>query len=323
MKREEALMKFCGEERDYIDGVKSSFLDGIQENADGLADCLQRVFADIRKEVEEKEKKDIMFIHFSLLRIDFLNHTYMFLAQVMDAGWYMDREPVEVTFSLADYFSMFSEAGEKLDSDSRSYMGKVNRYDINNLLMEAGMECNLMLANLLRFVFRDIEENKDFQALPKGNTWGIRWGEYRDACEMIACVDREKKDQKDWNRALRETNDNGGRLVSTFWYEADLKDSDCSGKALSFLQFEGCRLQNMNFEQADFIGARFKNCTLSSCNFRGAVLRQTMFEGCKWEQCEFQGADLTECMFPEDDIPFLHLDAEQLQVILIDRRVQE
>lgn len=323
MKREEALIKFRKEERDYINGIKACFLSSIQEKASDIADGLQKVFADIRAAVEEKEKKDIMFIHFSLLRFDFLNHTYRFLAQVMDARWYMDMEPVEVTFSLEDYFSVFTDASGRLELDSKKYMGKINRYDINNLIMEAGMECNIMLANLLRFVFRDIEENQDFKSLPKLNTWGIRWGEYRDASEMIACADREKKNQKDWNRALRETKDNQGRMVSSFWYEAELQDSDCSEMALCFLQFENCSLQNINFERADLIGARFRNCTLSSCNFKEASLRQTIFEGCKWEQCDFQGADLTECIFYEDDIPFLHLDAEQLQVILIDRRVQE
>lgn len=132
-----------------------------------------------------------------------------------------------------------------------------------------GMECNIMLANLLRFVFRDIEKNQDFESLPKLPTWGIRWGEYRDASDMIACADREKKEQKDWNRALRETKGDEGRLVSSFWYEAELQDSDCSGKALCFLQFENCSLQNMNFGKADLIGARFRNCTLKTCDFRG------------------------------------------------------
>ena len=90
----------------------------------------------------------------------------------------MDTDPVEVTFLLGDCFSAFTEARQKLELDSKKYMGKVNRYDIDNLLMEAGMECNIMLANLLRFVFRDIEKNQDFESLPKLPTWGIRWGEY-------------------------------------------------------------------------------------------------------------------------------------------------
>ena len=153
MKREEALAKFREEEQNYIDGIKAGFLVKIQENANDIADCLQKVFSDIRTAVEERGKKDIMFIHFSILRIDFLNHIYRFLAQVMDARWYMDTDPVEVTFLLGDCFSAFTEARQKLELDSKKYMGKVNRYDIDNLLMEAGMECNIMLANLLRFVF--------------------------------------------------------------------------------------------------------------------------------------------------------------------------
>lgn len=323
MKREEALIKFREEEQGFMEEIKARFLTNIQEKAPGLADCLQGIFTDIRRAVEEKEKKDIMFIHFSMLRIDFLNQTYGFLAQAMDIKWYMDMEPVEVTFSLKDYFSVFNEMREKLELDSRSYMGKINQYDIDHLMMEAGVECNLMLANMLRFVFRDIEENQDFKAIPKLNTWGIRWGEYRDASELIACADREKKDQKDWNRALRETKDKEGRLVSSFWYEAELQDTDCSNKALCFIQFENCTLQNMNFDQANLVGARFKSCTLSSCSFKGATLRQTIFEDCKWQQCDFQAADLSECIFYEEDIPFLHLDAEQLQTIFIDRRAQK
>ena len=136
MKREEALAKFCEEEQNYIDGIKAGFLVKIQENANDIADCLQKVFSDIRTAVEEKGKKDIMFIHFSILRIDFLNHIYRFLAQVMDARWYMDTAPVEVTFLLGDCFSAFTEARKKLELDSKKYMGKVNRYDIDNLLKE-------------------------------------------------------------------------------------------------------------------------------------------------------------------------------------------
>ena len=102
MKREEALAKFCEEEQNYIDGIKAGFLVKIQENANDIADCLQKVFSDIRTAVEEKGKKDIMFIHFSILRIDFLNHIYRFLAQVMDARWYMDTAPVGGAFFFGD-----------------------------------------------------------------------------------------------------------------------------------------------------------------------------------------------------------------------------
>lgn len=57
MKREEALAKFCEEEQNYIDGIKAGFLVKIQENANDIADCLQKVFSDIRTAVEEKREK--------------------------------------------------------------------------------------------------------------------------------------------------------------------------------------------------------------------------------------------------------------------------
>ena len=44
MKREEALAKFREEEQNYIDGIKAGFLVKIQENANDIADCLQKVF---------------------------------------------------------------------------------------------------------------------------------------------------------------------------------------------------------------------------------------------------------------------------------------
>lgn len=322
MKREEALTKFHEEESGYLNQVKAEFLSDIQENASELADCLQRVFSDIREAVAEKKKEKIMFIHISLLRIDFLNGAYRFLAQAMDMKWYMDQDKAEVAFSLERFFSRFDRAREKLLTDSQKYMGKICKYDIDHMLMETGMECNRLLANLLHFVFRDIEENEDFKAIPKENSWAIRWGEYRDDSEMIASVDREKKQQKDWNRMLRETKEDEGRMVSSFWYETELADTDCTGKAFCFIQFENCTLCSMTFDKSNLIGARFKNCTLTSCSFKESSLRQAGFENCKWENCDFQGADLTSCIFYEDDVPFLHLDAEQLQAILIDRRAQ-
>ncbi|MFQ7874110.1 pentapeptide repeat-containing protein [Enterocloster sp.] len=88
----------------------------------------------------------------------------------------------------------------------------------------------------------------------------------------------------------------------SLWYEAELQDSDCSGKALCFLQFENCSLQNMNFGKADLIGARFRNCTLKTW-ISGSNIKADYFEDCKWDQCDFQGRILQNVFF-EDDIPF-------------------
>lgn len=292
MVRKDALERFKKEEAGYLKSVTAQFLTNLQEKTEELSLCLKAAFGELKEAVQEREKEPIMFIHFSLLGIDVLNGRYQVLAQAMDARWYMDTEPAEATFSIGFLFPMLEEAKERLLQDSRRYMGKVNRYDVDGLILDTAMECNRILAAVLKFVFRDIEENPEFQAIPKPATWGIRWGEYRDASETIACVDREKKEQRDWNRALKEAADQEDRMVFGFWYGAELQSSDCTGRTLCFIQFEDCTLTDMDFGGANLTGARFRGCTLKGCSFQSVNLRQADFEDCRFEGCDFTGQTL-------------------------------
>ncbi len=82
-------------------------------------------------------------------------------------------------------------------------------------------------------------------------------------------------------------------------------------------------LEHICFDSAILSGARFRNCRIRNCSFCNAVIHQADFSGCTWEDNCFEGADMTQTVFPEQDIPFVHLEPEQLQTILVDRRRQE
>lgn len=320
MTRKEALERFVKEEKDYLEEKKRQFFMELQDKSEEVSNAIRQSIVALRDEIIKKEKEKIMYFYFSFLRIDILKGDYCVFAQAMDARWYMDQSPAEVTFSLKFLFSGLDGIRERLEQDGRKYMGKINSYDRDNILQETAMEWNQILAGQLRFLFRDIEENKDFAEIPKLNTWGIYWGEYRDTSEIIAFVDREKKDQKDWDRALRLTDEQEGTMISRFWSEADLKDSNCSGKTFLFSQFENCTLTNLCFDGANLTGVQFKNCTLKACSFQNAVIQQADFVDCVWEDNDFKGANLMYSIFMEKDVPYLHLEPEQLQNILIDRR---
>lgn len=320
MTRQEALQKFHEEEMEYLEEKKLQFYKGLQQQAEELSGVIRDAFKELKEEVLRLEKEKIMFFHFSLLRVDLLRKEYRFFVQAFDARWYMDSEPAETTFSLTFLFSILEEIKKKLTLDAGKYMGKINRYDISELLQNNAMEWNQILAGELRFLFRDIEENKDFSEIPKLETWGIYWGEYRDASELIAFVDREKKDQKDWERALRLSKEQEEALISKYWFSMEVKDSDGSGKYFLFNEFENCTLTQISFDDSNLSGSRFKNCTIKECSFHNAVIRQADFVNCKWENNDFAGADLTSSIFLEKDIPYLHMEPEQLQTILIDRR---
>ena len=53
------------------------------------------------------------------------------------------------------------------------------------------------IKTILRFIFRDVEENPNFAEIEKSDTWAVYWGEYRDHTELVAHVNREKKEQID------------------------------------------------------------------------------------------------------------------------------
>lgn len=320
MTRQEALKRFQEQEKEYLEEKKLEFYRGIMENSEELAKVIREAFGELKEEVLRLDKEKIMFFHVSLLRMDLLNGTYRFLLNAMDARWYLDTEPAKTTFSLEFLFSITEEMKGRLMLDAGKYMGKVNRYDIENILQDNAIEWNRILAAELRFLFRDIEENQDFIEIPKLDTWGIYWGEYRDSSDLIAFVDREKKTQKDWERALRQSKEQEDVLISKYWYEMEVADSDSSERLFLFNQFENCTLMQISFDYANLSGTRFKNCTLKGCSFQNAVIRQADFVDCRWEDNNFSGADLSNSIFLEKDIPFLHIEPEQLQTILIDRR---
>lgn len=323
MTRQEALAQFKEEAQPVLAKGEEAFSKGLENQIEKLGETMKEVFSGLRKETERLEKEKIMFIHISLFRTGILTQTWQAVAQALDARWYLDTEPAQVEFSLDFLFSMYGAVRDELLSGIRKYMGKINSFDVEHLLEESVMKCNSFLAQQMRYMFWDIEENKDFAAMEKTIVWNIYWGEYRDDCELVACVNREPKSQVDFERALRQTKNEAANMILSYWYEAELKKVNCGGKLLYFIQFENCSLENILFDGAALNGARFKNCHIRNCSFKGAVLRQAEFCNCVWEGNDFVGADLENAVFMEQELPFLHLDSEQLQVILVDRRHAE
>lgn len=323
MTRQEALSAFQDEELFLFEEKKEQFIVGLEEKAEEFSVSVRQVLSVLMKEIVKKKKEKIMFIYFSLLRSDMLNDHYQVLVRAMDANWHMDEDAAETTFSIDYLFEPVKELKEKLELDRRKYMGKVNSYDVVNMIQDCVMEWNQILSLQLHYMFRDMEENEDFAQIPKHSTWGIYWGEYRDESELVAFADREKKEQKDWDRCLRLSKEQEEVMINKFWYEADLKDSDCSNKLLLFSQFENCDLTSLCFDGADLTGVQFRNCSIKKCSFCNANMRQSDFSNCTWEENDFTGADVENAVFQEKDIPFLHLDPQQLQVIFVDRREME
>lgn len=323
MTRQEALAQFREEMLPILTQSEAAFSRELENQIEKLTETMKEVFFRLRQEAMRLEKEKLMFFHISLLRTGILQQTWQAMAQVMDARWYLDTEPAQIYFSLDFLFSAYSIVRKELMSNIQKYLGKINSYDVEHLLEESVMKCNSILAQHTRYMFRDIEENEDFAAMEKTEVWSIYWGEYRDACELVACVNREPKSQVEFERALRQTNNEETSMIFSYWYDTVLKKVNCREKLLYFIQFENCNLENIVFDRAVLTGARFRNCRIRNCSFRGTEMRQVDFQNCEWENNNFSGADLENAIFMEQELPFLHLDSEQLQVIQVDRRCTE
>lgn len=78
-------------------------------------------------------------------------------------------------------------------------------------------------------------------------------------------------------------------MVFGYWYQADLKNSDCKGKLLYFIVFEDCTLENMCFDDAVLTGARFLGCQIKNCSFRNAVIHQADFRDVSGRKMTLKG----------------------------------
>lgn len=234
--------------------------------------------------------------------------------------WFLDPEPVEWSFRADYIFAGFNEVWDMLLDKQKYYVGKLNAYDVDNMVREAIMECCLMAGDLLRFYFRDVEEMPEFIAAKKQAVWQIYWGEYRGESVLVAQADREPKTENQWLMAVRDDKE-GSELKESYWYQAELSQGNCEKKDLSFAVFEDCVLKKLMFKEAILAGARFKNCRIENCDLEGADCRMAYFEHCTWIEPELKGANMEHTIFTEDGIPAEWLDETQTAEVLIKEEV--
>lgn len=313
MDRKTALRQFQEEQSPLLKQYRDNCIRRFQQNAEELA-------VNVRKAFSLLPDKQFTYFYFSLLRCDLTKRKYTILFQAQDERWFLDPEPVEWSFRADSIFAGFNEVWDMLLDKQKYYVGKLNAYDVDNMVREAIMECCLMAGDLLRFYFRDVEEMPEFIAAKKQAVWQIYWGEYRGESVLVAQADREPKTENQWLKAVRDDKE-GSELKESYWYQAELSQGNCEKKDLSFAVFEDCVLKNLMFKEAILAGARFKNCRIENCDLEGADCRMAYFEHCTWIEPELKGANMEHTIFTEDGIPAEWLDETQTAEVLIKEEV--
>lgn len=320
MDREQALEQFLEEQREHIVQIRKEFMEELLLHIKELKQIVDKQFILLNQKIKEAEKEVVMFLYFSLLKIDVLHRKYTVILTAQDFRWYLDPETIELSFSIDFLFDPLNKLWDKLLLEQKKYVEKINSYDVRKIIFEELAIYNSSIALALRYAYRDIEEESFYQELPKMSYFCIRWGEYRDKTEIIIQIDREKKTEREWKKELAKTEKKSDQLVFSYWYEGAFSSYDISTKNLQFITFENCSLSECTFDEANLIGAKFLHTKLYKISFARCLLSDVDFSTCKLEQVNFQDADLTNAIFEEEAIPYLPLSPNQLQVIQIKRK---
>lgn len=317
MTRTEALEQFKDRHCGKVEALENEFVNGIEPGIEEIMDRFLGAFGEISEQAQEQDKSMCVFFQFSLLRYDLLQDMARIRLDVMDGYWYLDKAPlyteIDLSFLFAPYFSWRTE----LLTDMREYMGKVNQYDVERMVQEAVMSAAGSLIQILRILFRRIEEQENFARIPKGAFWDMQFGEYRDYSEPIMRVNREQRSKDEWLQKIADEEETSGRMQFDWWYQTELTEGNCQGKALDYIVFENCSLKGIDFEGAQMTGARFLNCKLEQCSFKQANLTQGEFDHCRFTDCDFTGAGLQQAVFSLEGLEAEWFDDKQQEEMLV------
>lgn len=319
MDRETAL-------QDYQKSVEGAVLDFrgslgayLTDHAAYMEDMVRTGMQLLGEQMKKQGKEYVCYLYFSLLRVDLLERRYRFYLHGLDMRWYLDDEPAEVYVDATELFVPIEKLLDALEKADKGYGGAINRYDIWNMVFDELPLFNSIICHILRYCLREWEEKGIFDNVARSLYWLVKWGEYRDQSEFLLQTDRVEKPDTAWKEELTRATHKPENMVFSYWYKAACGGKNPKDLDMRFITFEECVVKDMAFENCNMEGSRFPKSKIVGCSFSGCCLTGADFRKCSFEKTSFAGAVLTGAVFPAQSVPFLDIDAQQLQTIYLDR----
>lgn len=358
MNRDECLVEFNEKiVQKYLEEYCNKFHKNIERNTETIKNLIFNSLKDIcdSKNIITEEDK-ITVLQFEILRTDILNESYKIRLNGYNNLFYLDENPVSKYIDFKFLFNEFLEFKNKLIEESKVYVGKVNKYDIQKILFDVVIKCYINMSFEVRRWLWDFEEQNLLKKEALNDFYQIKWGEYQGISEVVFSMDNREKTIEDFKN-LKKQSKSETPYIYTVWKNCEFKGIEEKEENLMFINFKGSLLQDSNFLKSQMITSQFKNSKIKGCkfinsilagsvfensiienskfnnsnligvNFNKASLKEVCFKGCnlkqsnfidvKFEDVSFEEADLEGAVFNEEDIPFIKLSPEQLQTIVI------
>lgn len=323
MDRETALQDYHKSVEKTVSDFRNSLGAHLTDHAAYMEDMVRTGMGLLGERMKEQGKEYVCFLYFSLLKTDLLERRYRFYLHGLDMRWYLDDEPAEVYIDAPELFVPIEKLLDALEGADKGYGGAINRYDIWNMVFDELPLFNSNICHILRYCLRDWEEKGIFNSVVRSPYWLVKWGEYRDRSEFLLQTERVEKPDTAWKEELAKAAHKPENMVFGYWYKAACSGKNPKDLDMRFITFDGCAIKDTAFQNCNMEGSRFPGSEITGCSFAGCSLTGADFRGCSFEKTSFAGAVLTGAVFPAQSVPFLDIDAEQLQAIYLDRGNEE
>lgn len=358
MNREEAIIDFKENKAKAlseiaIDEFTDIFVNNIEEIKGILMSGLKKLITKWNKERNE----ELVVVQYELLRTMILNESYIIYIHGYNSTWYLDDNSIVYELNLKFLFEPFIKLKEALIKEKKIYMGKINNYDIQEIIFEKVLEAFKGMSDIVRKFFWDLDEDKWINENLKTPFYVIKWNEYQSESEILFAMDHREKSNEDMLEILKKNKEKAPFTYSV-WKNSKFNDLDLTDNPMLFINFKGSTFENVIFKECDILRAQLKGCTFINCDFSNTRLAGTSFENVIIDNCTFENSfmpnvnfkganlrkvkfinadlrnvDFTEVEFSEvdflnanveesvfdlDKVPYLHLSSEQLQTIYIE-----
>lgn len=364
MNRNESIEDFNNNiAKDLIEQCKNTFNEKLKDNVLELKKVLRDGIKSVVSEIEEVQKVNpeyrVYLLQFEFLRSNVLNDSYKVYISGYNESVYLDGQSISKEVDLKFLFKPLINLKEELLESVRKYLGKINKYDIESIILDAASKCYLNMVYSARECMLDIDEEEYLTEDVMGKYYFIQWAEYHTKGEIIFAMDNRKKEKEEFLE-LKKYPKEKMLYVYTVWKNVYFEDCDVSNQKMLFINFKESKLTKIDFsnnyllksqfeqtnikkckfincksmgssfkisdiretsfENADFRNVNFENSNLVDVDFKNTDLSNAVFIGCKFENVTFENSILENAIFSEDDIPYIHLSPQQLQKIYIWRQ---
>lgn len=297
----------------------------------------------LQKEVNvlcEMIKTPVKYIQISLLRSMMWSGIYEVMLSAHNEEYFLDINSIKVIFDISFIFSPLEELRARLYDMALPFMGKIQKFDADHIIMKTAMSFFKQRANSLRRCFVDFDKWDSVQDVAKCSRLVVKWGEYREHSETIFLMDFEKKTQEQFWEYNKDNEITKWELCYVYqsFDNSAFKNLVVQKKIFLFLGMRNGLIEQVTWESTLLTGAGFREsklyqvvfagCDLSLCDFREAKLKEVHFHQCKLEEADFRGATfentifdgctMKNAVFSRQELSHAGLDGRELQDIMIE-----